>query len=426
VSTTALNDKNAVLQLPEFRALLGSRLASSLGRSMLVTVISYQVYLISRDPLALGWLGLAEAVPALGLALFGGHFADRHDRRRIILMTGAASFLCMLLLMLISMDTQGLGLFAILAVVFAAGIASGFSSPAMSAFEMQVIPLEHAAVGASWQSSVSLAGSILGPAVAGFALALIGAASTYLLIAALIAISVVCIALIAPKPLPPYREEESMRESLSSGVRYVFKNQYLVGSMALDLFAVLFGGAMAMLPIFAEEILKVGPVGLGFLRTAPSIGALLVMLWATRRPPTRNAGRNLFVCVAGFGVSMIVFALSQNFWLSMVALFFSGVTDGISMIIRSVIVRVMSPEHMRGRVASVSMVFIGASNEIGALESGIAARLLGVTASVFWGGVVTLLVVGTTAFAVPKLRRLKFDRHQNVIEEEELKTAPAK
>lgn len=421
-----MNDKNAILRLPEFRALLGSRLTSALGRSMLATVIGIQVYAITKDPLALGWLGLAEAIPALSLGLFGGHFADRHDRRRIILITGIAWAICMLMLMALSINTASISLLAILGVVFAAGVASGFSSPAMTAFEMQVIPLEHAATGASWQSSMWQAGAIIGPVIGGFAYAFLGAANTYLLIAVLIAISVVCISLIAPKPLPPFREEESMRESLSQGIRFVFKNQYLVGSMALDLFAVLFGGAIAMLPVFAEEILKVGPVGLGVLRTAPSIGALLVMLLATRRPPTHNAGRNLFVCVAGFGVSMIVFALSQNFWLSMVALFFSGVTDGISMIIRSVIVRVMSPEHMRGRVASVSMVFIGASNEVGALESGVAARALGVAPSVFWGGVVTLLVVSATALAAPKLRRLKFDRHQNVIEEEEMVAAPAK
>lgn len=421
-----VNDKNAILRLPEFRALLGSRLTSALGRSMLATVIGIQVYAITKDPLALGWLGLAEAIPALSLGLFGGHFADRHDRRRIILITGIAWAICMLMLMALSINTASISLLAILGVVFAAGVASGFSSPAMTAFEMQVIPLEHAATGASWQSSMWQAGAIIGPVIGGFAYAFLGAANTYLLIAVLIAISVVCISLIAPKPLPPFREEESMRESLSQGIRFVFKNQYLVGSMALDLFAVLFGGAIAMLPVFAEEILKVGPVGLGVLRTAPSIGALLVMLLATRRPPTHNAGRNLFVCVAGFGVSMIVFALSQNFWLSMVALFFSGVTDGISMIIRSVIVRVMSPEHMRGRVASVSMVFIGASNEVGALESGVAARALGVAPSVFWGGVVTLLVVSATALAAPKLRRLKFDRHQNVIEEEEMVAAPAK
>lgn len=426
VSTNALNDKNAVLRLPEFRALLGSRLANALGRSMLATVISYQVYAITRDPLALGWLGLAEAIPALGLALFGGHFADRHDRRRIILITGVATVIFMLLLMAISINTQSFGLLAILAIVFITGIASGFSSPAMSAFEMQVIPLEHFAVGASWQSSIWQAGAIIGPVIAGFALALIGPANTYLIIAVLLAISVGCIWLIAPKPMPPVREEESMRESLSSGVRFVFRNQYLVASMALDLFAVLFGGAVALLPIFAEEILKVGPVGLGFLRTAPSIGALLVMLWATRRPPTQNAGRNLFVCVAGFGVSMIVFALSQNFWLSMLALFFSGVTDGISMIIRSVIVRVMSPEHMRGRVASVSMVFIGTSNELGALESGIAARLIGVVPAVFWGGVATLAVVGITALAAPKLRRLRFDKQQNIVNDETLAPVPAK
>jgi MFS family permease len=192
----------------------------------------------------------------------------------------------------------------------------------------------------------------------------------------------------------------------------VLKNQYLAGSMALDLFAVLFGGAMAMLPVFASDILKTGPVGLGLLRTAPSVGALVVMLLATRRPPTARAGRNLFLCVAGFGLSMIVFALSQNFVLSMIALFFSGVTDGVSMIIRSVIVRVMSPENMRGRIASVSWIFIGASNELGAFESGVAATLFGVVPSVFVGGIVTLLVVGTTALLAPKLRRLNLDQHQ--------------
>lgn len=423
---TTFNDKNAVLRLPEFRALLGSRLASALGRSMLATVIGFQVYTITRDPLALGWLGLAEAIPALSLALFGGHFADRHDRRRIVIITGIASSICMLMLMALSLTTANMTLLTILGVVFIAGIASGFSSPAMSAFEMQVIPLEHYATGASWQSSMWQAGAILGPAIGGFAYAFLGPANTYLVIAILVAISVACIWVIAPKPLPEFHQEETMRESLSKGVRFVFKNQYLVGSMALDLFAVLFGGAMAMLPIFAEEILKVGPVGLGFLRMAPSVGALGIMLLATRRPPTHRAGRNLLVCVAGFGISMIVFALSQNFWLSLLALFFSGVTDGISMIIRSVIVRVMSPEDMRGRVASVSMVFIGASNEIGALESGVAARLLGAAPSVFWGGVLTLVVVSATVLAAPKLRRLKFDAQQNVIEEGAIVTAPAK
>jgi MFS family permease len=198
-----------------------------------------------------------------------------------------------------------------------------------------------------------------------------------------------------------------MWQSLRAGVRFVVHSQPLVGSMALDLFAVLFGGAMALLPVFADDILKVGATGLGWLRTAPSLGVLLVMLWATRRPPTHNAGRNLLIVVALFGVSFIVFALSTNFWLSMLALFFTGMFDGVSMIIRGVIVRVMSPEAMRGRISAVTWMFIGASNEVGAFESGVAARLLGTAPSVFWGGVVTLLVVAVVAATMPELRKLK-------------------
>jgi MFS family permease len=194
---------------------------------------------------------------------------------------------------------------------------------------------------------------------------------------------------------------------LTQGVRYVFNQQVLVGSMALDLFAVLFGGAMALLPIFAEDILHVGAGGLGILRTAPALGAMLVMIVATRRPPTKRAGRNLLWCVAGFGVSMIVFGLSQNFILSLVALFFSGLFDGVSMIIREVIVRVFSPEEMRGRIASVSWIFIGASNELGAFESGVVARLIGAAPSVIAGGSVTLLVVALVAATLPKLRHLR-------------------
>jgi MFS family permease len=414
-----------VLRLAEFRALLGARITSALAMSALATVVGLQVYELTRDPLALGMLGLVEAIPALSLALIGGHVADRHDRRRIVLSTEIIMVACVLLLALIAADdADRFGLAAILILIFASGVAGGFSRPAMSAFEQQVIPLEHAATGQSWASSVWQAGAILGPALGGLVYAQSGVSMTYLVIAVLMAVSVVCIALISRKPMPVPPQGESIRRSLVEGVRYVLHNQYLAGSMALDLFAVLFGGAMALLPIFATDILNVGPAGLGLLRTAPSLGALLVMLLATRRPPTERAGRNLLLCVAGFGVSMIVFALSQNFALSLLALFFSGVTDGVSMIIRGVIVRVMSPEHMRGRIASVSWVFIGASNEIGAFESGVAARALGVVPSVFVGGVITLLVVAITALAAPKLRRLNLDQHR--IEQEAARVAASR
>jgi MFS family permease len=419
-------ESSAILRNPEFRALLGERLSNALATTALVTVIGYQVYEVTKDPLALGLLGLVEAIPALGLALFGGHVADRSDRRTILLITSAASVLCALGLAFVSATPALMSLAAVLTIIFIAGIASGFFRPALSAFEAQVIPIEHAARGQSWMSSVWLTGGIVGPAMGGFAYALLGVTNTYLLIAALFVVSVFCLFLISRKPKPVPEEGESIWQSISQGAKYVLKNQYLVGSMALDLFAVLFGGAMAMLPIFASDILKVGPAGLGFLRTAPTLGALLVTMLATRRPPTSRAGRNLLFCVAGFGLSMIVFALSQNFWLSLLALFFSGLTDGVSMIIRGLIVRVMSPENMRGRIASVSWIFIGASNEIGAFESGIAAKVLGVAASVFWGGVVTLLVVGAVAALAPKLRRLNLDQHQmQQIEEDVARAALA-
>lgn len=397
-----------VLHLPDFQYLLAARLCNALGGMGFATVIGYQLYTLTKDPLSLGWLGLIQAIPALSLSLLGGHIADRGNRKLIVLTTAGSEAICMLLLMLIAINVQQFGgVLAIYAVVFLIGFASGFLRPASSAFEQQVIPLEQAAKGSSWMSSIWQIGAITGGPLAGFSIDRLGIPTTYLIIAILMGSALIFIGLIPRRPTPPPVEGETIWQSLREGVKFVFASQTLVGSMALDLFAVLFGGAMAMLPIFATDILHVGATGLGIMRTAPSIGALLVMLMATRRPPTHHAGRNLLLCVAGFGVSMIVFGLSRNFTLSLVALFFSGVFDGVSMIVRDVVMRVLSPEHMRGRIASVSWVFIGASNELGALESGVAARLLGTAPSVFWGGCVTMLVVGTVALTLPKLRQLR-------------------
>lgn len=394
-----------LLRQREFLALLLVRSTFSLTGSALFTVVGYQTYLLTRDPLALGWLGLAEGIPALTLMLYGGHIADRRDRRSIILWTSIAATGCAVALAILSAAGL-LTLAGILLVIFVVGVASGFERPALSALEAQIIPRAEAARGVSYVSSVSQTGAILGPALGGIAAAVLGVAATYALIAALLAISTACILLIGRKPIPERVVGEGIIESLLGGVRYVRRSPPLLGSMALDLFAVFFGGVIALLPIFATDILHVGSVGLGFLRTAPSVGALLVMLLATRWPPTRHAGRTLLICVAGFGVSMVVFGLSTSFILSLIALFFSGVTDGLSSVIRNTILRVLSPERIRGRVASVNWVFIGASNELGAFESGVAARLFGTVPSVVGGGVVTLAVVGLVALAAPSLRRL--------------------
>lgn len=396
-----------VLQLGEFRFLLAERLASALAGVGFATLIGYQLYRMTGDPLALGWLGLVEAIPALSLSLIGGYLADRMDRKTMVLTTVSLNILCMLILMVIALNPERFGLLAIYSVVFIIGFSTGIYRPAASAFEQQVVPVRQAARGVSLLSSVWLAGGIAGGPIAGFSIDWLGIPATYLLIALLMTVAAVCFTQIPRKPVPPPVAGETIWQSLSQGVRYVFTNQVLVGSMALDLFAVLFGGAMALLPIFAEDVLHVGASGLGFLRTAPSIGALLVMAVATRRPPTKHAGRNLLWCVGGFGISMIVFGLSQNFTLSMIALFFSGIFDGVSMIIREVIVRLFSPEQMRGRIASVSWIFIGASNELGAFESGVIAKLIGAAPSVIAGGSVTLLVVALVAATLPQLRQLK-------------------
>ena len=404
--TTSPSSGASLLRLPEFRALLGARLTNALAGSALATVVGFQVDELTRDPLALGWLGLVEAIPAIGLALLGGHLADRRDRRNIVLITSAALVVLVVLLSLISTNAAGLGLLPILAVIFLAGVASGFERPALSAFEAQVIPVERIREGSSWMSSAWTMGAIVGPALGGVALAVVGVPATYLLLAGLLAISTACLYLVSPKPIPEPAADESLASSLGAGVRFVFRSQPLWGAMALDLFAVLFGGVVALLPIFASDILRVGPVGLGLLRTAPSVGALLTMLLTTRVRPGGRAGVLLLACVAGFGVSVLVFAVSTVFAVSLVALFFTGMFDGLSVVVRWVILRLHSPEAMRGRIAAVNWVFVGASNELGAFESGVAASLLGVVPSVLAGGAVTLLVVGLVTLLAPELRRL--------------------
>ncbi|MBC7527347.1 MAG: MFS transporter [Chthonomonadaceae bacterium] len=408
----ASSSRNEVLKLPEFRFLLAASGFSTLASRALAVVIGFQIYEITHDPLSIGWLGLVEAIPAISIALFGGHVADRSDRRLIVLITQLVSVACTVFFAVYTGFGAIHSLLPIYAVIFIAGVARGFSDPASGAFEAQVVPREHMVNGSAWLSSSWQSCSIVGPALGGISYAKFGVQNTYWIIAALFVLSWISIFCIAPKPIPVAEEHESIWESIAGGVKYVFGNQVLVGSMALDLFAVLFGGAIALLPIFAKDILKVGPEGLGFLTAAPSVGALSMTLWATHRPPTKNAGKTFMLCVFGFGIAMIVFALSRNFVVSLIALAASGAFDGVSVIIRKSILRLMTPDHLRGRVSSVNMIFIGSSNEIGAFESGVGAKLLGTVRSVWLGGIVTLIVVAVTAIAAPKLRNLDLGEEQ--------------
>ncbi|WP_161882081.1 MFS transporter [Deinococcus alpinitundrae] len=396
----------AVLQLPEFRAMLLAAVTSTLASRAVALTVAYQLYQITKNPLTLGLLGLVEAIPALSLALFGGVVADRNDRRRILLMTISVEVLCALGFALYASHASVYGTVPILALIFTLGVARGFSDPALPAFQAQVVPRELLLRASAWRSSAGQAASIFGPALGGVLYASVGAGGSYIFAFVLLLVSLSCVFFVKPKPIPTFKAGEPFVQSIKEGLAFVLQRQVLVGSMALDLFSVLFGGAVALLPIFASDILKVGPTGLGVLVSAPSIGALAVMLYATRRPPGKNAGRTLLIVIAGFGVSIIVFGLSRNFYLSVAALVATGLFDGISMVIRNATLQLKAPDHMRGRVNAVSGMFIGASNELGAFESGVAAKLLGTARSVWLGGIVTLIVVGVTAYLAPELRAM--------------------
>lgn len=384
---------------------------SGLAGQALAVAVGYQVYATTRDTLALGYLGLAEAIPSLTLALIGGHVADRGDRRRIVLLCGMVSVMCALLFSGLSFIDRTPPVYLMYGIVFVAGLARGFRNPAASAFEAQVVPREHVVNASAWSSSLWHIAAVVGPAAAGLTYKRIGPEWVYFAVAVLQMASLASVFLLRPNMIRAYDPAPRipLGESIREGLAFVWSRKPLLGSMALDLFAVLFGGAIALLPAFADDVLKVGPEGLGFLQAAPAAGALLVMLWTTRRPPVARAGRNLLLNVGGFGVTMIVFALSRNLWLSCAALFFSGVFDGVSMVIRGAILRLLTPDHIRGRVSAVSWLFIGSSNELGALESGFAAKWLGLTRSVWMGGVVTLGVVATVAAKIPALRELRLD-----------------
>lgn len=400
----------SALKIKDIQLFIASTAFFTLASRALAVVIGFQIYKITHNPLCLGWLGLVEAIPAISLVLFGGWVADHFNRRRILLITRLASLICALSLSLLSLGQQT-NLLGLYSVIFLAGIARGFADPANTAFEAQVVPKHLTVNAASWISSFWISCSVIGPAIIGFVFDASSAAACYILISIWLLISWICMWFIGPKPQAVLNRKEPITQSIALGWKFVFSHQPLVAAMALDLFAVLFGGMMALLPVFAQDILHVGARGLGFLNAAPSLGALVIMLYATRHPPIEHAGRNLLLSVAGFGVSILLFAFSKNFGFSLFALFLTGIFDGVSMVIRRSMVRLLSPDHMRGRISSVSWIFICASNELGAFESGMLAGLIGTVACVWVGGLLTLGVVATSALLAPELRRLKFDPH---------------
>lgn len=402
---TSESDPYQSLRYPEFRNYLGGTVALSMATQMQTTVMGWQVYHITRDPLSLGLIGLAEAVPFLGLALIGGHAADRMDRRRLSLLALAALLLGAVLLLAISLGRGVAVAWPFFLIQGLAGLGRAFYRPASQALSTELVPVEAYQNAATWRSSSFQLAMVLGPALGGLIYGFASAAAAYLVEAALMAVAVGAMVRVRPRPRTAARTP--MLKSLGEGIGFVFRHRLLLGAMSLDLFAVLFGGAVALLPVFAAEILKVGPQGLGLLRTAPAAGSVLVGLWMAHHPPRDRAGLVLLACVAGFGLTWIGFALSRGFGLSLALLALGGALDNVSVVLRGTLLQARTPPEMMGRVQAVGGFFISSSNELGAFESGVAARLLGVVPSVIFGGCMTLGVVGATGWLVPELRKLK-------------------
>ncbi len=404
------HDFRDALRIPDIRLFIGSVGFFTLASRALAVVIGFQIYKITHSALSLGWLGLIEAIPAISIAPFGGYVADHVDRRKIILVTRAVSCLCTLALAILSCEAYINSLVGLYAMIFVSGIARGFADPANTAFEAQVVPKRLTVNASSWISSTWISCSVIGPAAIGFIFDLWGAFGSYLIITACFILSWIFTLRIPPK-IQARPKEETLFKSIATGWRLLFKTQPLWVAMILDLFSVFFGGAIILLPIYANDILHVGAKGLGLLNASPSLGALIITLIATRHPPIERAGKNLLLAITGFGISIIIFGFSKSFALSMVALFFSGVFDGVSMVIRRSMVRLLSPDHLRGRIASANWIFVCASNELGAFESGMLASWIGTVYCVAAGGVVTLGIVAVTALAARQLRNLRFDIH---------------
>ncbi len=421
----AKKDPYAALRFKEFNIFLLLRFLLVFAWSMQFIIIEWQVYSLTKDPLSLGIIGLMEIIPALSMALFAGHIVDQREKRNLFLWCiGLFSLISFGLFFLSDTSvavswTQQSILYAIYAFVFFGGLLRAFFGPTIFSLIALIVPKKAYPNAATWSSSTWQMASILGPAVAGFTINWIGVHWSLCIVFVLVVFSFLLALLISKKPVLNPKIGEPVFQSLKEGVRFVFKTKAILGALSLDMIAVLFGGAVALLPIFAQDILKVGSEGFGILRAAPAVGAFLTMLTTAYIPISRNAGLKLLVAVFGFGVSIIVFGLSTVFWISVVALFFSGVTDGVSMVIRQTILQLKTPDHMRGRVSSVNSMFVGSSNELGAFESGLTAKLMGTVTAVVFGGTMTLITVITTGIVSPSFRNLDLEKDLEAHENQE-------
>ncbi len=418
-----VKDPYSALRFREFNLFLLLRFTMVFAWSMQFIIIEWEVYSLTKSALALGMIGLMEVIPAIAMALFAGHIVDQKEKKGMLLKCifgfSIISFGLFLLTwprVVGNWSTNSI-LYSIYFMVFIGGLVRAFLGPTIFSLMSLIVPKNVYPNAATWSSSVWQIGAVVGPAVAGFSITYIGVHWSMCAILICSIFALLLLTQISKKPILNPKIGEPIMESLKEGVKFVYNNKSILGALTLDMVAVLFGGAVALLPIFAQDILKVGPEGFGILRAAPAVGALLTMFVAAHLPFYKNAGIKLLAAIFGFGVCIIVFGLSTWFWLSVFALFMSGVTDGISVVIRQTILQLKTPDSMRGRVAAVNSIFVGSSNELGAFESGLTAKLMGTVSAVVFGGSMTLLIVVFTGIKLPGFRNLDLQKdleeHEN-------------
>lgn len=401
-------DPFAALRFKQFRLYLAMRFFLTFAYQMQGVIIGYYIYQRTHDAFALGMIGLVEAIPSIGIALYGGYVADKSEKKRLLVRIFSVMWICSVVMLLVTLPeahlyiSDHLSLVIIYVMIFCIGLARGFYGPTAFSVMTHIIPRELYPNSSTWNSSAFQAASVIGPMVGGLIFAYAGITPTFIIVVIFISIALVAIFFMS-RVHPEFVPKDSIYKSLSEGIGFVWNSRMMLGAMSLDLFSVLFGGVVAVLPIFAHDILKVGASGFGLMRSIDSIGAITTMLIMTRYSPMSKPWRNLLIAVTGFGLSIICFGLSHNFYLSLFFLFTLGAFDSISVLIRSTIMQVLTPDKMRGRVSAVSSMFIGSSNEIGAFESGVAAKYMGAIPSVLFGGTMTLIVVTTTWFKTKKL-----------------------
>jgi MFS family permease len=413
-------DPYVAMRFPEFRSYIAMRFLFTFAYQIQAVVVGWHIYQLTKDPLSLGLIGLAEAIPSITVTLYGGYIADKSDKKKLLVWIIASMLFCSAILAIVTTNDvlQVIGqtwvILIMYGIIFCVGIARGFYSPTAFSLMAQIIPKEHYTNSSTWNSGSWQTASIMGPAVGGLLYAFSGITACFVVIVSFIALALVCIKFFVKNYPATFMPKENIFKSLSEGIRFVFKSKMILGALSLDMFSVFFGGAVALMPIFAHDILKVGAEGLGFMRAAPALGAVVTMFILAKYPPMNKPWRNLLLAVAGFGISIICFGLSRNFYLSLLFLFFEGAFDSVSVIIRSTILQILTPEEMRGRVSAVNGIFINSSNEIGAFESGATARLMGTIPSVLFGGSMTLLIVLITYLKTKRLVPLSLNQiHRN-------------